>query len=70
MNQYLCHGYMAEEIFKEIGAVRVKRRNQFSSENSISDFLGEQNITVHDKLLSDEGSTKYKDWLHRLILFL
>ncbi|XP_011501620.1 PREDICTED: uncharacterized protein LOC105365210 [Ceratosolen solmsi marchali] len=65
MNQYLCHGYIAEEIFKEIGTVRVKRRNEFSSGNSIPDFLGEQNITVHDKLLSDEGSLKYKDWLHR-----
>ncbi|XP_016836835.2 uncharacterized protein LOC103315533 [Nasonia vitripennis] len=65
MNEYLCHGYMAEEIFKEIGAIRAKRGNDLQTANSIPDILGEQNVTVHDKLLSDEGSSKYKDWLHR-----
>ncbi|XP_024945353.1 uncharacterized protein LOC107272229 isoform X2 [Cephus cinctus] len=65
MNEYLCHGFVAEEIFKEVGPTRVKRRPQLPSETSLIDFLGEENITVHDKLLSDEGSSKYKDWLQR-----
>ncbi|XP_023288111.1 uncharacterized protein LOC105701640 [Orussus abietinus] len=64
MNEYLCHGFMAEEIFKEVGSSRVKRGPDISSA-SLNDFLGENNVTVHDKLLSDEGSSKYKDWLHK-----
>ena len=65
MNEYLCHGYIAEEIFNEVGPVRIKRRLESSPENVLSDFLDEDNATVHDKLLSDEGSSKYKDWLQR-----
>lgn len=67
MNEYLCHGYMAEEIFKEVNAPRVKRGPDTSaSENVLPDFLGDtDNVTVHDKMLSDEGSSKYKDWLQR-----
>lgn len=65
MNEYLCHGYVAEEIFKEVGSVRVKRRNELQSESVLSDFLGDENVTVQDKLLSDEGSSKYKSWLHK-----
>lgn len=65
MNEYLCHGYMAEEIFKEVGSVRVKRRNELQSENLLSDFLEDDNVTIQEKLLSDEGSSKYKDWLHK-----
>lgn len=67
MNEYLCHGYMAEEIFKEVGSTRLKRQDVLQSENSIPDILEEQNVTVHDKLLSDEGSSKYKNWLHRYV---
>ena len=65
MNEYLCHGYIAEEIFTEVGPARIKRRLDSSSENVLSDFIDEDNVTVHDKLLSDEGSSKYKDWLQR-----
>uniref|UniRef100_A0ABD2WTB1 Uncharacterized protein n=1 Tax=Trichogramma kaykai TaxID=54128 RepID=A0ABD2WTB1_9HYME len=67
MNEYLCHGFVAEEIFKEVGPARIKRRNNDQRRNSLTDFLGsdDQNVTVHDKLLSDEGSKKYKDWLHK-----
>lgn len=65
MNEYLCHGFMAEEIFRDVKSIRVKRLEDSSSMNSIPDFLGDDNVTVHDKLLSDEGSSKYKDWLQR-----
>ncbi|XP_051156374.1 uncharacterized protein LOC127278614 [Leptopilina boulardi] len=65
MNEYLCHGYIAEEIFNEVGPTRIKRRLQPPPENIMSDFINENNVTVHDKLLSDEGSSKYKDWLQR-----
>ncbi|XP_034944059.1 uncharacterized protein [Chelonus insularis] len=66
MNEYLCHGFMAEEIFRDMRSIRVKRRHdESSSMNSMPDFLGDTNVTVHDKLLSDEGSSKYKEWLQR-----
>ncbi|XP_063989767.1 uncharacterized protein LOC135169029 [Diachasmimorpha longicaudata] len=64
MNEYLCHGFIAEEIFREVKSTRVKRLEDPSA-NSMPDFLGEENVTVHDKLLSDEGSSKYKEWLQR-----
>lgn len=63
MNEYLCHGYIAEEIFKEVSTPRVKRRPE-SVPNS-HNFLDDDNVTIHDKLLADEGSTKYKNWLQR-----
>lgn len=65
MNEYLCHGYIAEEIFKEVSTPRVKRHPESSSTNSNHNFLGDDNVTIHDKLLADEGSTKYKNWLQR-----
>ncbi|XP_011313840.1 uncharacterized protein [Fopius arisanus] len=64
MNEYLCHGFIAEEIFREVKLTRVKRLED-PMMNSIPDFLGDENVTVHDKLLSDEGSSKYKEWLQR-----
>ncbi|XP_011153166.1 uncharacterized protein LOC105191446 isoform X2 [Harpegnathos saltator] len=65
MNEYLCHGYMAEEIFKEVTAPRTKRRPESSPSDNPRSFLGNDNVTIHDKLLSDEGSSKYKNWLQR-----
>ncbi|XP_032667378.1 uncharacterized protein LOC116842365 [Odontomachus brunneus] len=67
MNEYLCHGYMAEEIFKEVSTPRVKRRPESSpiANDNLHNFLGNDNVTIHDKLLSDEGSSKYKNWLQR-----
>ncbi|XP_015127758.2 uncharacterized protein LOC107048844 [Diachasma alloeum] len=64
MNEYLCHGFIAEEIFREVKSTRVKRLEDPSA-NSMPDFIGEENVTVHDMLLSDEGSSKYKEWLQR-----
>lgn len=65
MNEYLCHGFMAEEIFRDMRSIRSKRRQDVGSMNGMPDFFGDDNVTVHDKMLSDEGSTKYKEWLHR-----
>nr|XP_012228917.1 PREDICTED: uncharacterized protein LOC105675976 [Linepithema humile] len=65
MNEYLCHGYMAEEIFKEVSTPRVKRRPESLPTTDKHDFLGADNVTIHDKLLADEGSSKYKNWLQR-----
>ncbi|XP_018402712.1 PREDICTED: uncharacterized protein LOC108779735 [Cyphomyrmex costatus] len=66
MNEYLCHGYIAEEIFKEVSTPRVKRHPESSSSNLNHNFLSDDNVTIHDKLLADEGSTKYKNWLQRM----
>ncbi|XP_011260445.2 uncharacterized protein LOC105253829 isoform X2 [Camponotus floridanus] len=63
MNEYLCHGYMAEEILKEVSTPRVKRRPESLPHDNLHDFS--DNVTIHDKLLADEGSSKYKDWLQR-----
>lgn len=65
MNEYLCRGYMAEGIVKEMGSIRLKRRYDSTPDNVISEFLEGDNVTIHDKLLSDEGSSKYKNWLQR-----
>ncbi|KAG7190974.1 hypothetical protein KM043_007023 [Ampulex compressa] len=65
MNEYLCHGFMAEEIFKVVSTPRVKRRPALPTANNLDEFLGEENVTIHDKLLADEGSVKYKNWLQR-----
>lgn len=64
MNEYLCHGYVAEEIFKEVSTPRVKRRPE-SQSTDMQDSLKRDNVTIHDKLLADEGSSKYKNWLQR-----
>jgi len=65
MNEYLCHGYVAEEIFKEVSVPRVKRRPESQPIDNLDNFLGNDNVTIHDKLLADEGSSKYKSWLQR-----
>ncbi|XP_077271084.1 uncharacterized protein LOC143902229 [Temnothorax americanus] len=66
MNEYLCHGYMAEEIFKEVSTPRLKRNPEsLSTDNLNHNSLSDDNVTIHDKLLADEGSSKYKNWLHR-----
>ncbi|XP_015184898.1 PREDICTED: uncharacterized protein LOC107070868 [Polistes dominula] len=66
MNEYLCHGYMAEEIVKEVSTPRVKRKpDSIPSKPIITDFEATDNVTVHDKMLWDEGSSKYKNWLQR-----
>lgn len=62
MNEYLCHGYMAEEIAKLMRTPRVKRRLD-AGKDDLYDTI--DNVTVHDKLLADEGSSKYKNWLQR-----
>ncbi|KAL6434091.1 hypothetical protein ACFW04_005914 [Cataglyphis niger] len=63
MNEYLCHGYMAEEILKEVSTPRVKRRPQSLPPDNLHNFV--DNVTIHDKLLADEGSSKYKNWLQK-----
>ncbi|KAI4498359.1 hypothetical protein M0802_006538 [Mischocyttarus mexicanus] len=66
MNEYLCHGYVAEEIVKEVSTPRVKRKHDsIPSKPIIKDFLPTENVTIHDKMLWDEGSSKYKNWLQR-----
>ncbi|KAK2588626.1 hypothetical protein KPH14_006394 [Odynerus spinipes] len=65
MNEYLCHGYMAEEIVKEVSVPRVKRGPDSTPTNVMRDFLNDDNVTIHEKMLSDEGSSKYKNWLQR-----
>lgn len=65
MNEYLCHGYMAEEIVKMMSTPRVKRRLSISEKSELHDLMDDDNVTIHDKLLSDEGSVKYKNWLQR-----
>ncbi|XP_076650658.1 uncharacterized protein LOC143357885 [Halictus rubicundus] len=65
MNEYLCHGYMAMEIVKLMSTPRVKRRLGTSENNELRDLVDDDNVTVHDKLLADEGSLKYKNWLQR-----
>ncbi|XP_033330753.1 uncharacterized protein LOC117222869 isoform X1 [Megalopta genalis] len=65
MNEYLCHGYMAMEIVKLMSTPRVKRRLGTSENNELRDLVDVDNVTVHDKLLADEGSLKYKNWLQR-----
>lgn len=63
MNEYLCHGYMAEEILQEVSTPRVKRRPESLPHDNLHNFP--DNVTIHDKLLADEGSSKYKHWLQR-----
>lgn len=67
MNEYLCHGYMAEEIVKEVSTLRVKRKPDSTPSKVpiMPDFLGNDNATIHEKMLWDEGSSKYKNWLQR-----
>lgn len=53
---------MAEEIAKLMRTPRVKRRLD-TGKDDLYDTI--DNVTVHDKLLADEGSSKYKNWLQR-----
>ncbi|CAL7937454.1 unnamed protein product [Xylocopa violacea] len=65
MNEYLCHGYMAEEIVKLMSTPRTKRRLSVPEKSDLYDIMDSDNVTIHDKLLADEGSSKYKNWLQR-----
>ncbi|CAK9824190.1 hypothetical protein ANTRET_LOCUS2398 [Anthophora retusa] len=64
MNEYLCHGYMAEKIVKVMSTPRTKRRLNVDN-NDLHDLMDDDNVTIHDKMLADEGSSKYKNWLQR-----
>lgn len=55
---------MAEEIAKIMRTPRVKRRLD-AVKDDLYDTIDNDNVTVHDKLLADEGSSKYKNWLQR-----
>ncbi|XP_076677612.1 uncharacterized protein LOC143373876 isoform X2 [Andrena cerasifolii] len=68
MNEYLCHGYMAEEIVTLMSTSRVKRRHSVPEKNDLRDLMDDGNVTIHDKMLADEGSLKYKKWLQRTTL--
>ncbi|HGJ5907488.1 MAG TPA: hypothetical protein ACHBYY_13205 [Arsenophonus nasoniae] len=46
-------------------APRAKRRLDVAERNDLYNLLDSDNITIHDKLLADEGSSKYKNWLQR-----
>lgn len=65
MNEFFCHGFLAEKILTEVGGTRVKRRlDNLPEDISILDYT-ENNVSLHEKLLADEGSSKYKDWLQK-----
>ncbi|XP_043507926.1 uncharacterized protein LOC122527636 [Frieseomelitta varia] len=66
MNEYLCHGYVAEEIVKVMKTPRAKRRLDVTEkDDDLYSLMDSDNVTIHDKLLADEGSSKYKNWLQR-----
>ena len=66
MNEYLCHGYVAEEIVKVMKTPRAKRRLDVTEkDDDLYSLMDNGNVTIHDKLLADEGSSKYKNWLQR-----
>lgn len=67
MNEFLCHGFLAEKILTEVGGARVKRRLDNDFENPILEYADEGNVSIHEKLLADEGSSKYKDWLQKWV---
>lgn len=56
MNEYMCRNYIAEQIVDEMSLTRIRRR------------LGNGDIANQEKLmgkrlLEDEGSSNYKNWL-------
>ncbi|KAL1132245.1 hypothetical protein AAG570_010202 [Ranatra chinensis] len=64
MNEYLCRGYLADEILAEVGkrAPAVERRQGLPAKPAT------RRKQTKDKLIEDEGSSGYKDWLTRSTL--
>lgn len=73
MNEYMCRGYMAQDILdtlqKDADEGKSSVESQVKVKQQPSDKLlrrgGHRKTSRPNPLLKDEGSSNYKDWLSR-----
>lgn len=56
MNEYMCRNYIAEQIVDEMSLTRIRRRLGNGD-------IANQEKLMGNRLLEDEGSSNYKNWL-------
>ncbi|KAJ8924176.1 hypothetical protein NQ315_006967 [Exocentrus adspersus] len=69
MNEYLCRNFVAEQIVSDMTTSRIRRRmghvtpgDEDGIPNKPSQF---KPASTKNSLMSDEGSSNYKDWLSK-----
>lgn len=74
MNEYLCRNFVADQILTEIVPQPLRGRDIDSQKSTVESqsanrksYLGNFGDidVVKEKMLSDEGSLGYKNWLNR-----
>lgn len=66
MNEYLCRSYIAGQILSDMSLSRMRRRlGQPSLSRQIKDSEKNDRADIKETLLSDEGSSNYKQWLKK-----
>lgn len=68
MNEYLCRSYVADQILTDMSMSRIRRRlGQAISGRDIptKPQSKTEKPDIKDKLLFDEGSSNYKQWLKK-----
>nr|CAI5825244.1 unnamed protein product [Callosobruchus analis] len=65
MNQYLCRSYVADRIVSNMTLTRIKRRmgQVTGKEANFTNTETEVTSIIKNKLMNDEGSSGYQDWL-------
>lgn len=65
INQYLCRNYIANELTASLDFSRTADLRMEDPYNNLGDSMLRRKIGGVDKstLISDEGSSAYKDWL-------
>ncbi|XP_026477731.1 uncharacterized protein LOC113383696 [Ctenocephalides felis] len=64
MNEYLCRNFVADQILTEIVPQPLRGRDIDSQKSTVESQSA--NHVVKEKMLSDEGSLGYKNWLNRM----
>lgn len=69
MNQYLCRNFVAEQIVMDMTTSRINRRIGHITPGSDNNSIQPSKLKADtpSKLLNDEGSSNYKNWLAKYV---
>lgn len=77
MNEYLCRNFVADQILSDMSMTRVRRRlgTAVALRNAPSNNLPSlgknkaDTASLRNSLLLDEGSSNYKHWLQKYVIY-
>ncbi|CAH1161117.1 unnamed protein product [Phyllotreta striolata] len=63
MNQYMCRNFLAEQIVSNMSILTRVKRKMGHVTSGIGESITAPSLDAKEKLIFDEGSSGYKDWL-------